>query len=110
MKYLPRELKKFDVFLEALPSPDRLIFLYCVCLVMCETGQLQRRNTVPGEDWSMVFFETKAGYRFHVIQLPLDSAIEAELVKDLRSVIEEYERLCSDKKPKKRPHRPIAEE
>jgi hypothetical protein len=57
---------------------------------MCEAGKLHRRNTVPGEDWSMVFFETIAGKRFHVIKLPLDPAAEAELVEELRPIVEEY--------------------
>ena len=90
MNYLPRELQKFNVFLDALLSRDKIIFLYCVCLLMCEAGKMRLRNMVPGEDWSMVFFETIAGKRFHVIKLPLDAAIEAKLIEELRPIIEEY--------------------
>ena len=90
MNYLPRELQKFNVFLDNLLSRDKIIFLYCVCLLMCEAGKMRLRNTVPGEDWSMVFFETIAGKRFHVIKLPLDSAIEAKLIAELRPIIEGY--------------------
>ncbi len=57
---------------------------------MCEAGKMRLRNTVPGEDWSMVFLETLAGKRFHVIKLPLDPATEAELIEDLRPILNEY--------------------
>lgn len=58
---------------------------------------MHMRNTVPGEDWSMVYFETLAGKRFHVIKLAIDPATEAKLVKELKPLVEKFLALNNGK-------------
>ena len=55
--------------------------------ILCEAGKMRLAKTVPGEDWSMVFFEILAGKRFHVIKLPISKEIEATLIEELRELL-----------------------
>jgi len=103
MNYLPPELQKFNVFLDALPRLEQVVFLYCV--LMCEAGKLHMRNIVPGADWSMVFFETLAGKRFHVIKLlstetqqatPENCATSQQICRSARETCLISQRLLQD--------------
>jgi hypothetical protein len=57
---------------------------------MCSLGKMQITNVVPADNWAMVFFETLAGKRFHVIKLAIDPATAAELIEELRPILNEY--------------------
>lgn len=91
MKYLPPELKKYEVYLDNLPRTDKAVFLCRLCLLMCKAGKLRMTKVLPGDDWSMVYFETPAGYKFHVIELYLDRVTHLEILKRLLPMLKEIE-------------------
>lgn len=89
MTNLPPELQQFAAFLDALPQPVQAAFQYCLCLLMVEAGKMRLVETLPSESGSICVFETVAGDRFSVVKPPISKEDEADLVEQLRDILDE---------------------
>jgi hypothetical protein len=86
---LPPELQGFAVLLDAQPQPVRESFLYCLCLMMVETGNMRLVEQVPGESGAMCRFETRIGEEFVIPRPPLSQEHETEILEILRDILDE---------------------
>jgi hypothetical protein len=90
---LPPELEKFEAYLSNLPVPDNAVFVYQLCMMMRHAGKMKITRVVPAFDWEMIFFETTAGFKFHTIWPYLDRKILLEIMKRLKPMLDEAEKL-----------------
>lgn len=91
MDNLPLGLQKFDEVLDTLPIPDKAIFLYRLCRMLCNAGKMKITDVVPTEEGEEVFFETKNGYKFHTVRSSLNRKIHLEIMKGLKPILVEAE-------------------
>lgn len=92
MKYLPPEFVRYDILLDNLLPGEAEIILYCLCVLLCEDGRIERGNTVTAPSgWATVHFRTWTGFKFWANKPPsLEPDQEAEIVAGLRPLLGEY--------------------
>jgi hypothetical protein len=95
LKYLPPELKPFVTFLDDLPNLDKTVFLYRLCLLMRTAGKMRIINTAPRDDFSVVYFETRTGFRFPVFDLYLDRVTHLDILKRIKPLLDEAEKIVA---------------
>ena len=88
MTDLPPELQKYAAFLDAQPELVRIIFQYCLCLIMVEAGKMQLVETLPDNSGAICTFETVAGDTFSIAQPQISKEQEAALVQMLKSKLD----------------------
>lgn len=89
MPNLPPELQQFAALLDAQPAPVQVIFRYCLCLLMVETGKARLVETIPSESGPVCTFETIAGDRFSIPKPAMNPEQEAALRERLRNMLDE---------------------
>jgi hypothetical protein len=87
MSNLLPELQQFAALLDAQPGPIQAAFQYVLCLLMVEAGKMQWIETIPGENGALYVFETVAGDRFSVVRPQISQEVEAELIEQLREIL-----------------------
>ena len=88
MTTLPPELAAFSYLLDAQPAPVRGAFHYCLCLLMVQAGKMRLVEKVPGENGTVLVFETTAYDRFSVTRPAISKEQELALIDVLREILE----------------------
>jgi hypothetical protein len=89
MNELPPDLAAFATLLDAQPGPVREAFAYCLCLVLVETGKMERMEVLPGEITPIHVFRTLVGDTFSVPRPPMSEEQEVALIALLREILDE---------------------
>lgn len=91
MTMLPPEFTQFARLFDAQPSPVQVVFQYCFCLLMAEIGRMRLVEVLPGESGPICIFETAGGDRFSMVKPPISQELEADLIEELREILDEAE-------------------
>lgn len=89
MNQLPTEYQHFAALLDTLPQVDRVLFHYCLCLLMVEANKMVLLETIPGDTAPLCIFETIAGERFSIPKPSLTPLLEEALKKMIYEVLAE---------------------
>jgi hypothetical protein len=96
MNPLSPELEPFVRFLDGLPNLDKAVFLYRLCVMLGWAGKMELTDVVEREDFVLVSFERPAGFRFHAPKLYLDRETQLEILKRLKPMLDEAEKIMAE--------------
>jgi hypothetical protein len=93
MADLPPEFEAIAFLVESQPAEVRSAFNYCLGVMMVEACKMSLVEILPGESNPVHVFQTAFGETYSVEGTPMSDEVEAEMIRELRTIIEEEKQL-----------------